>query len=236
MRESSCASVDSSTSSPFQTTRSLTSSRCGLVYVPTDRPAASRSADVMRATEVFPFVPVRWITGYDFCGDPSSRTSASMRASVGAVARRSAPGGSPVDSRFTWASSQARAAPMSKSGRVFGEVNLDGELVGLDELERAPDAPGLLQVLEGGLECVQPLRGVPHDREIHLGAQRFLLRRLRLADLTQDVGGDAVGEPIGIAARGSQGLRVGPARQVDGAVLPPRPHLLGDEGEVRGEE
>jgi hypothetical protein len=55
----------------------------------------------MRATDVLPFVPVRWITGYDSSGDPSSPTRASMRDSVGAVARRSAPGGSPVDSRLT---------------------------------------------------------------------------------------------------------------------------------------
>jgi hypothetical protein len=81
--------------------RSLTSSRCGLVYVPTDRPDASSSAEVMRATDVLPFVPVRWISAYDSCGDPSRSTSALMRSSVGAVARRSAPAGSPVDSRLT---------------------------------------------------------------------------------------------------------------------------------------
>src|SRR5206468_4622193 len=123
--------------------RSLISSRCGLVYTPTDSPDASRSADVMRATEVLPFVPVRWISGYDSCGEPSSWTSASMRSSVGAVARRSAPGGSPVDSRLTWASSQARAAPMSKSGRVFGEVDLDYERFRRHEVEVADTPRGL---------------------------------------------------------------------------------------------
>src|SRR5919198_3820258 len=156
MREISSASVASSTGSPFHTMRSFTSSRCGLVYVPTDRPDASRSAEIMRATDVLPFVPVRWITGYDSCGDPSSRISSSMRTSVGAVARRSAPGGSPVDSRLTWASSQARAAPMSKSGRVFGEGDRDRELVGLQELE-VLHPPRLPHVVEHGLECAQPL-------------------------------------------------------------------------------
>src|SRR6266566_6479207 len=155
MRDRSSASVGSSTGSPFHTMRSLISSRCGLVYTPTDSPDASRSADVMRATEVLPFVPVRWISGYDSCGDPSSSTSARMRSSVGAVARRSAPGGSPVDSRLTWASSQARAAPMSKSGRVFGEIDLDRELVALDEVH-VPHAACLVHVGERSAERAEP--------------------------------------------------------------------------------
>src|SRR5260370_32827401 len=104
----------------------------------------------MGAAGVLPFVPVRWISGYDSCGDPSSSTSTSMRSSVGAVARRSAPGGSPVDSRLTWASSQARAAPVFKSGHVFGEVDLDRELVGFEELDRR-DATGMLHVGERGV-------------------------------------------------------------------------------------
>jgi hypothetical protein len=107
----------------------------------------------MRAADVLPFVPVRWISGYDSCGDPSRSTSARIRSSVGAVARRSAPGGSPVDSRLTWASSQARAALMSKSGRVFGEIDLDRELGGLEELDGV-DPTGMSDVAERGLECV----------------------------------------------------------------------------------
>src|SRR5438034_385828 len=197
MRESSCASVASSTGCPFHTMRSLTCSRCGLVYTPTDRPDASRSAAVMRATEVLPFVPVRWIAGYESCGDPSNSTSASMRSSVGAVARRSAPGGSPVDSRLTWASSQARAAPMSKSGRVFGEVDLDRELVGFEELQRAY-APRLPHVGERGLERVQALGGVPHDRQLDLGPQRLLPLRLRLANLAEHIGSNLVAGGRGV--------------------------------------
>src|SRR5690349_19955291 len=99
----------------------------------------------MRAAVVLPFVPVRWMSGYDSCGDPSNSTSARMRSSVGAVARLSAPGGSPVDSRLTWASSQARAAPMSKSGRVLGEIDLVHVLFLLDEVESA-DTPGVVHV------------------------------------------------------------------------------------------
>src|SRR6266511_2615884 len=217
--------------------RSFTSSRCGLVYVPTDRPDASSSADVIRATDVLPFVPVRWISGYDSCGEPSNRTSASMRSSVGA-ARRSVPGGSPVDSRLTWASSQDRAARISNSGRVLGELDLDRELLGLQELQRPLDAAGLAHVLQRGLERVQPLRRVPHDRELDLGAQRLLLRGLRLADLTEHVGRNLVDGAVRLGSLGGRPelLRVGPRRPVDRALLPPRPHLLGDEGEVRGEE
>src|SRR3989442_2547529 len=237
MRVRSSASVGSSTGSPFHTMRSLISSRCGLVYTPTDRPDASRSADVMRATEVLPFVPVRWIAGYESCGDPSNSTSASMRSSVGAVARRSAPGGSPVDSRLTWASSQARAAPMSKSGRVFGEVDLDRELVGLEELDRV-DATGMPHVGERGLERAQALGGVPHDRQLDLGPQRLLARRLRLADLPEHVGSHLVDGGIGVGAFSGRPelLRIGPRRTMHRALLPPRPHLFGDEGQVRGEQ
>jgi len=123
----------------------------------------------MRAADVLPFVPVRWISGYVSCGDPSRSTSARMRSSVGAVVRRSAPGGSPVDSRLTWASSQARASPMSKSGHVFGELDLDRELVGRHEVEVA-DTPGAVHVSQRTREGIQTLRGVPHDRALHLGA------------------------------------------------------------------
>jgi hypothetical protein len=123
----------------------------------------------MRAADVFPFVPVRWISGYVSCGDPSRSTSARMRSSVGAVARRSAPGGSPVDSRLTWASSQARASPMSKSGRVFGEIDLDRELVGLDEVH-VPHTAGLVHVRERRLERAEPFGRVAHEGPIDLGA------------------------------------------------------------------
>src|SRR5947207_9176935 len=235
MRESSCASVASSTGSPFHTIRSLISSRCGLVYTPTDRPDASSRADVMRATDVLPFVPVRWISGYDSCGDPSSSTSASMRSSVGAVARRSAPGGSPVDSRLTWASSQARAAPMSKSGRVFGEVDLDRELVGFEELDRG-DATGILHVPDRRFQGVESFRRIAHDRELNLGAQRLLSCRLGLANLAQDVSGDAVREAIGSADLAAQRLGVRPRGPVNGVFLPPRPHLFGHERQVRCEQ
>ena len=37
----------------------------------------------MRAVDVLPLVPVRWMTGYAFCGSPSKRQSALMRSRVG---------------------------------------------------------------------------------------------------------------------------------------------------------
>src|SRR5712692_884556 len=157
MRANRRASVSSSTGSPFQTMRSFTRSRCGLVYEPTESPEVSNSAAVMRATDVLPFVPVRWITGYDSCGDPRSRTSVSMRSSVGAVERRSAPGGRPVDSRLTWASSQARASSTFNSGRILGELDVDGEVLSLEHVDLA-HPPCLLHVVECRLEGAQPLR------------------------------------------------------------------------------
>ena len=49
--------------SSFHAMRSLTRSRSGLVYVPTERPRAASSAVIMRAVEPLPLVPVMWITG-----------------------------------------------------------------------------------------------------------------------------------------------------------------------------
>ena len=44
---------------PSITTRSVTLTRCGLVYRPLRRPKPSSRASIMRAVDVLPFVPVR---------------------------------------------------------------------------------------------------------------------------------------------------------------------------------
>ena len=46
--------------------RSLIFSRCGLVKVPTFNPVEINNWLNARAVEVFPFVPVRWTTGWEF--------------------------------------------------------------------------------------------------------------------------------------------------------------------------
>ena len=43
--------------------RSLTRSRCGLVYVPTVDPRAISRRVIICDVEPLPFVPVMWITG-----------------------------------------------------------------------------------------------------------------------------------------------------------------------------
>ena len=49
--------------SALRARRSLTRSRCGLVYVPTVRPWAISRRVIIWAVEPLPLVPVMWITG-----------------------------------------------------------------------------------------------------------------------------------------------------------------------------
>ena len=55
--------ASSSSGRPSRLIRSVIDSRCGLVNRPTRRPAATISASIIRAVEVLPLVPVRWIAG-----------------------------------------------------------------------------------------------------------------------------------------------------------------------------
>ena len=95
---------------PWYAIRSLTCSRCGLVYEPTARPTVPSNSVTMRAVDVFPFVPVRCTAGYSSWGDPRYASNASMRSRVGAVARRLDAGTPTPVSRLTWRSSQARTS------------------------------------------------------------------------------------------------------------------------------
>ena len=59
-----CSANDSSSiGSASRARRSLTRSRCGLVYVPTWSPWANSSRVIICAVEPLPLVPVMWITG-----------------------------------------------------------------------------------------------------------------------------------------------------------------------------
>ncbi len=49
--------------SPSRLIRSVIDSRCGLVNRPTRSPRASIRVSIIRAVEVLPLVPVRWIEG-----------------------------------------------------------------------------------------------------------------------------------------------------------------------------
>ena len=45
--------------------------------MPTDSPSSPSTAEILRATEPLPLVPVTWMTGYAACGSPSTPSSAS---------------------------------------------------------------------------------------------------------------------------------------------------------------
>ncbi len=63
--------------------RSVIDSRWGLVKRPDAQPRRRTRASTIRAVEVLPLVPVRWIAGRARCGSPSSSMKAWMRSSVG---------------------------------------------------------------------------------------------------------------------------------------------------------
>ena len=179
-----------------------------------------------------------------------------MRASVGAVARRSAPAGTPSDSRLTCASSQANAsAGCSASRRVedvvvavahergsrclggLGEHDLDGEHL-------------------AGTRCAaSAMRPASHTSRRHRGEEREALgavddgRRARRRPASTSA---ARSSPCGprrarrprprrpaasvAGDRGAQRRGVGPRAAVHRALAPPRPHLFGHERQVRREQ
>ena len=49
--------------SPLRLIRSLSFSRCGLVYIPTVSPWATSRRVIICDVEPLPFVPVTWMTG-----------------------------------------------------------------------------------------------------------------------------------------------------------------------------
>jgi hypothetical protein len=55
------------------------------VYVPTRSPVATSSDVIMRAVDVLPLVPVRWIASKARCGSPIEWTSARMRRMPGTM-------------------------------------------------------------------------------------------------------------------------------------------------------
>ncbi len=77
--------------SPFQAIRSFSATRCGLVYVPTERPWAASNAAHSRVVEVLPLVPVTWMIGKERSGSPIARRRAAIRSSVGWAARPAVP-------------------------------------------------------------------------------------------------------------------------------------------------
>src|SRR6266480_4751353 len=173
--------------------RSRTVSRCGLVYRPVRRPWARRSASTIRAVDVLPFVPVRWIDGYARCGLPRWSSSAWMRprsktmrvyprASSSPSAR--AKSGFTVDPEDTANDPVVRVRPdvgthdpVSQRGYqirplwtvAFLVVGTEDEPPAHDVVEQVRDqvtAPGARHVLQPGAHVVesQPVRWGPVQR------------------------------------------------------------------------
>ena len=63
MRVNAVTNASSLIGSPSRLIRSVIDSRCGLVNRPTRSPMVATRVSTMRAVEVLPFVPVRWMTG-----------------------------------------------------------------------------------------------------------------------------------------------------------------------------
>ncbi len=80
-----CRNCSTDTGSPASWTRSRMVCRCGLVNSPVCSPNARSSDSIIRAVEVLPLVPARWITGYASWGSPSSSVRRRIRARSGAM-------------------------------------------------------------------------------------------------------------------------------------------------------
>ena len=108
--------------------RSLSRSRCGLVYVPTVSPCAISRRVIICVVEPLPLVPVTWMTGYVSCGSPIAATSALHPLERG---RRDAAGGVVVGVRRRG----TRARRRSPSRRRHGAAGLAARPLG-DRLAR----------------------------------------------------------------------------------------------------
>ena len=75
-----CSSVSGSPSTEI---RSDIRSTCGEVNRPVRSSSARRRVSIIRDVDVFPLVPVRWITWKVSCGSPSSSVKARIRSSDG---------------------------------------------------------------------------------------------------------------------------------------------------------
>ena len=235
--------------SPFQVIRSLTRSRCGLVYAPTESPTrdeergrhphdrrlAVRAGDVDRP-------------GTSSCGRAEQRDERLDALERRRASRaRGTPAGTPSDSRLTCASSQ-RAAPRRSCHRrslALGPCGRSAELAPRPrtrptalELEVARRGPPRARrrarprARRGARAC----RARPRART-SVRSDR-LLRRLRLAHRAQHVGRDRV-DDVGIAVAGriaQRRRRRATAARCTEPVLPPRPHLFGHERQERREE
>ena len=117
----------------------------------------------MRDADVLPFVPVRWIDRILELRRPEQRREGLHPLQRRMCQRRATPAGTPIDSRFTCASSQAKASPGFNQDSVSARnsTHRQGELgCSLDvDLERVR---GLAHVVDGALEQREPFRGVVH--------------------------------------------------------------------------
>ena len=177
--------------------RSLTRSRCGLVYEPVERPTASSSAAIMRVADVLPFVPVRCTAGNSSCGRARAARSAprSGRASARSCAgrpRRDADAGLEVHVRVEprRALGQVHGSGAGSSASSTSTVNASPASV-----SSARDRAGAADVGRDAASSAASRSGVSvtHDA-CDLGAHRPLRLGLRLADRAEHLGRDRVVE------------------------------------------
>jgi hypothetical protein len=74
-----------SSGAPSRAMRSVTRSRCGLVYRPVRMPNSRNRASIIRAVDVLPLVPVTWIVGNARFGDPSRSSRSVIRSRSGTI-------------------------------------------------------------------------------------------------------------------------------------------------------
>src|SRR2546421_3904103 len=150
----------------------------------------------------------------------------------------------------TWSASSAIGVRVTAgtlavpcSGRLFRQLHLDRERFRLARLELLDHACAA-QVIGAQLQRRQAVGTVAHDHPCH-GRAHFPARvRLGLADLPEHFGsgGQRVLLARGRAVRrtGRDGAadarRLRPGSTMNRALLPPRPDLLGDEGQKRREQ
>ena len=219
--------------------RSLTRSRCGLVYAPTERPSVASSAVIIRARRglavragevdgrVLELAATRGTAGAcairSSVGAPArGRRRGTPTPSRGSRARRATPGPSRLAGRLTSSLGRSRARRRRRSSAPASVVEV-GDLarvahVGARRLERG-----------------QPLGGVDARRPASTGvvSDRFC-SDFALRTSASTSAATCVHERVGAGERAAATASGHAARWIE-PVAPPRPHFFGHERHDRRE-
>ena len=157
--------------------RSCQPDTCGLVYAPTRRPFARRSAAIIRVVVDLPFVPTTWIDGYVSWGSPSSASSARIRSSPNSSGHGESPATQSVaGDRVELAAVPLELLPLGLDdvgGRVGGEAVVGEHLLGAGDLAAEPLALRLdVAVRASGAPASRPRRRCAARRRPRAGRAR----------------------------------------------------------------